>query len=151
MTALEICGNRIIIGFDSGEIKIYNSVDLQCESTLPYGVKNCVVRCFQSTCTEIIAGYDNGLVCVWNIQSGLLMTILPEGTVLDSSEAVSCMRWRKPHLVVGKENGKIGIWQWSNTSFMLLGQWDSNVGRVKRVEFDLEHVIVLEFGSVDAA
>ena len=68
LTVLEVCGYKILLGWNSGEIKIYNSLDLRCETTLEYPEG---VSCLQCTCTEIIAGYGGGSICVWNIQSGL--------------------------------------------------------------------------------
>ena len=61
------------------------------------------------------------------------------------------MRWRKPYLLVGEENGMVVIWQFSATSSVLLGEWDSKVGRVKRVDFDTDLVVVLGFGYTSSA
>ena len=70
-SALQVCGNKIIVGWDSGQIKIYSSDDLVCQGVLNGCMDRARVTCLQCICTEIIAGYDDGSICVWNVQTGV--------------------------------------------------------------------------------
>ena len=148
LTVLEVCGNKIIAGFDDGQVNIYNSVDLNCEKSLPYYQQNGSVQCLQCSCTEIIAGYRDGNICSWNIQSGLQTRKMSlrtfESSHLSSTRYPTCM-WREaPKLVVGTTDGKIVIFQHVNSNFTTLGAW--NVGEhLKKVYFDEKYVIV--FGN----
>ena len=145
LTVLEVCGSKIIIGWDSGQIKIFSSVDLQCETALPYHNQIASVTSLQCTCTEIIAGYDDGYICVWNISNGLLTMVFRLGG--KTTDYATCMRWREPKLVVGKTNGVIGIWQIVNSVRTILGSWKSGFSYVKRVDFNSDYVVVLGYGS----
>ena len=63
-TALEVCQDKIIIGWGTGQIKIYSGADLQCKQVFNYCEDHASVTCLQCTCTELIAAYDDGKVCV---------------------------------------------------------------------------------------
>ena len=143
VTALEVCNDKIIIGFSSGQVNIYKIMDLQCETLLRYCQDRAKVTLLQCTCTEIIAAYSYGSICVWKIESGkLLQTLIGHSQTI--YEEVTCLRWRKPYLVAGKSNEKIQIWQQTdgNAAFTSLGQWDSNVKNVNQVDLYLDYVIV---------
>ena len=70
-TALEVYMNMIIVGWNDGQIKIYDSTNLNCQKVLNY--RRSDVACLQYTRTEIIAGYEDGVICVWNIQGGVVV------------------------------------------------------------------------------
>lgn len=73
--ALETCNNKIIISFASGQVSLYNSVNLQLETVLQYFCDRASANLLQCTCTEIIAAYSDGHILAWNIQSKRLMDI----------------------------------------------------------------------------
>ena len=72
-----ICGhcNVISVELENGSLRIFkNLVDLRegVELQSPYHKHSIVRKCTQCTCAEIIAGYPNGMICAWDIESGIL-------------------------------------------------------------------------------
>ena len=139
LEVLEVCNNKIIIGWDNGQIKIYNSADLRCQTVLNYCFRQSKVTCLQCTCTEIIAGYQDGnLISVWNIQRQFLVCKL----AIAEGSYPTCMRWREPKLVVGTNKGVIHIWQNVSSTFTMLGSWAADKSEIFDVDFNEDYVIV---------
>ena len=89
VTVVEICNDKIIVGLKSGQINIYNSVDLGCDAVLKLCKNQDEVWYLECTCTEIIAGYREDSIYVWDIRSRRLVdTIIPDGPF---EEHVCCM------------------------------------------------------------
>ena len=133
--------NRIAVGLDNGQIKIYKSVDLQCKTVLPYYNEECTPCCFQCTCAEIIAGYEDGNICVRDINSGILKGKITVRNAI-SQDFPHLMRWQSPKLVVATNSSRIKIWQHVDSSFSLLGKWIATEMVVGHVEFDQDYVIL---------
>ena len=129
-TALEVFQNKIVVGWNNGQIGIYSSTDLDCQTVLNYCRSQFGVSCLQCTGTEIMAGYDDRNIRVWEMQNGLLMhrLSLRNENDDDDDENPTCMRWRDPKLVVGTDEGRIYIWQYASSSLTLMGSWDSLIG-----------------------
>ena len=143
-TALEVFENKIIVGWDNGQIGIYNVSDLSCAIVLNYCKSEARVTHLQSTGTEIIAAYGDGNICVWNMGKGFLVhTLSVADKIGDSVDFATCIRWRDPKLVGGTDKGKIHIWQYVNSSFTLLGHWESKNGEIVDLEFNGSYVIIL--------
>ena len=146
-TSVEVCGNKIIIGWTNGHIKIYDAVDLQCLTVLQFGGHP---TCFQCTCTELISGHRDGNICVWNIQSGLLMQKFLMGSPADDFPV--CMRWRPPKLLVASFDGIVKLWQYTNSSFISLSVSEhrpsSYLDNVRRLEFNTDYMVCLHGSSV---
>ena len=141
LTVLEVCGNKIILGLDNGQINIYNSMDLSCQTSLPYYNERRVVLCLQCTCTEIIAGYSDGNICVWNIKSGNLVQKLSLRHPATAPHRNStCMRWKGSKLVLGANDGKVLIFQYVNANVKALGEWTAG-SCVRMVDFDTNYVM----------
>ena len=68
-----------------------------------------LVSNMQCICTKIIMDYSNGNVHTWEIQSRQLAFSFME--YLPYDESVSCMKWSKPYLVLGKSNEAVKIWK----------------------------------------
>ena len=99
-SALQVCKNKIIVGWETGTIKIFNSSDLSGQTVLPYYMNEAGVTCFQCTCTEIIAGYDDGNICVCDVWRGTFSSKLEVGTVGLEADYATSLRWRDPKLLV---------------------------------------------------
>ena len=141
MGAIFVCHNMIFVIFKSGDIKIYNSVDLQCQTRIKSCHNQTVALYIQCTGTEVIVKYFDSSIRVWDIGSGQLMDTIIEGHAEDAY--VNCMRWRAPYFVVGKENSKIGIWQrCPKATFTFLGEWNSNVNFILAVGLDDDYIVV---------
>ena len=138
--------NRIIVGLDTGQIKIYDSVDLQCEAVLPYYNEQSEPCCFQCTCTEVLVGYRDGSIFAWDIKSGLMKgKISVRNASTRDLPFPDRMRWRNPKLVVSASSSaspRIQIWQYANSSFTLLGGWAVTEMSVKRIELHENYVIL---------
>lgn len=142
-SALEVCNNKIIVGWDNGQIKIYNSDDLRCRTVLNNYSSQSRATCLQCTCTELIAGYSNGNISVWNIENGIRMnTILLTNENGNPEGKVTAMRWRNPRLVAATHTGKVKIYQYANNSFSLLGSWDAGKNGVIRVDCNESFVLL---------
>ena len=142
-TALEVCNDKIIVGWNNGQIKIYNSATLRCQTVLNYCMTVAGVTHLQSTGTEIIASYHDKNICVWNIQKEILVDTLravARGT--GDGGYPSFMRWRDPKLIVGTLEGRIHIWQKGISSFTLLASWDAGKRLIINVDFNQDYVIV---------
>ena len=143
-TTLEVFSCKIIVGWNNGQIAIYNSVDLHCQTTLNYCRNESCVDCLQCTGTEIIAGYDDGNICVWNFEKEILLLQISarnENDGRDKSYA-TCMRWRDPKLVIGTSDGRIQISQYVSSSLTLLGGWNTKTYRICDVHFNKSYVIL---------
>ena len=124
----------------------------KCEftTTLALGVRqfcriiiNAGLSCLQCTCTKIIVGlgfFDRN-VCVWNIQSGLLVHfyIGTAGYTALTSHS-TCMTTKAPKLVIGEGDGMISVWQCANSSWSSLGKRKAGVSRTTSLDFDDDHV-----------
>ena len=145
-TTLEVCKNRIIVGGDDGQIEIYNSSDLHRQTVLIYGNTEAAVTCLQCTCTEIIAGYVDGSVCVWDIQRGILVQTLVTADATGDRTSSVCMRWKHSKLVVGADVGTIRIWENVDYSFTLQCNWNARDGRnplrIQDGDFNEDYIIL---------
>ncbi|MBS0648795.1 MAG: F-box/WD repeat-containing protein [Verrucomicrobia bacterium] len=71
-------GPHLIFGNLEGVIKIYDKSLVTLVRELP-AVPSSPVTCFIVSKEELIAGYDNGIILVWNRQNGQLIKTLNEG------------------------------------------------------------------------
>ena len=149
-SALEVCGDKVVVGWNNGQIGIYSATDLHCQTVLSYCENKARVTCLQCTSVEIIAGYSDGNVCVWNIKKKtLLRTLSVKNEKVQGGDYAVCMRWRAPRLVVCTMAGSLKIWQYSNTSVVLLGSWDERPMTVNHVDFNDTYVILERPQTVD--
>ena len=139
-TALQVFSNMIVVGWNNGQVKVYNSTNLNCQTVSNYGTTE--VTCLQCTGTEIIAGYEDGNICVWNIQRGVRMQTLSVVTGNCPIHFPTCMRWRDQKLIAGTAHGRIHVWQYANSSFALRGSWDAGDSHVCDVDFNENYVIL---------
>ena len=142
ISVIVICKKKIIVGWVTGVIELYSSGDLQCQTVLPYYKGKHLVRWLQCTCTEIIAGYDDGNICVWKIQNGILIREVSVRNKGNERDSVRCMRLRIPKFVVVTDSGRVMIWQYVKALLSVLGNWITE-NRVSRVDFDSNYVILL--------
>ena len=149
-TAVDVCKDKIIVGCKNGQIRIHNDTDLHCETVLPHYMNMSEVTCLQCTCTEIIAGYRDGKICVWNIEKGFKahQFSIRKDDWYDPVHA-SCMRWKDPKLVVCTSKGKVKIWQYCSSSLTLLHSWDADQGGIRHVDFNEKYVILQHYYAVD--
>ena len=139
-----VCGNKIVVGWDNGQIKIYNSKDLRCETALSYRDGERGVTGLQCTCKEILAGHNDGSIFVWNIEKG---TLVQKFSVMDTNsgyEYVNCMRWRDPKLVVGTIMQRVKIWQSVSSSFTLLDSWKMPDRFIDDLDFNQDCIFLLQ-------
>ena len=137
---VEVCNDKIIIGWDKGQIEIYSSTDLGRQTLL--NSYRSPVSCLQCTCTEIISGYRDGNICVWNIENGKMEQKL---SIQEKRDHARCMRWRAPRLVVGTTGGKVKIWEYCGTFFTLLCSLDEQpawMRGIMHVDFNEKYLIV---------
>ena len=104
--ALEVFNEKIIFGWNNGQIGIYGSIDLGCQTLLKYCSTDSRVMSLHCTGTEIIAGYDDGNTCIWNMEKRTLQHTLSVANQDGREEYASSLGWRSPRLVVGTFRGK---------------------------------------------
>ena len=145
LTALEVYGNKIIIGWDSGQINIYNTSDLTCENTFSYSNQDSTVSCLQCNGTEIIAAYSDAVMCVWDIESGCLAQKLSLDDSEDSEGCPTMMRVKSSKLVVVTSDDNIRVWQYVSSVFTFVGDWNLNIDAetVKQFDFDENYIFLL--------
>ena len=141
LSALEVCHNKILVGWSNGQVGIYSSVDLCCQIVLSYCMSPALVTCLQCTCTEIIVGYSDGNICVWNLEKRSVEQTLAVG---ESSDHAISMQWRDPKLVVLVGSGKstVEIWQYLSSCFTLLGSWDRNNIMIRHIDCNENYVVL---------
>ena len=138
--AIEVCGKKIIVGWNSGDLTIYDSGDVTRQAVLTKCSQS-VVTSVQCTCSQIIAGYADGSVCAISIQNGNLVKRILIGDGHDGIHAV-CMRWKTPNLIIGTQNNRVQMWQYCDSEFTYHGGWDTNV-ELNRLEFNNNFVALL--------
>ena len=143
-TAFEVSLNMIIVGWNDGQIKIYNHRNLKCQTVLNYGGGE--VTCLQCTGTEIIAGYEDGIICLWNIQRRVVVQKLSVAIGTCGRHFPTCMRWSDGKLVAGTLDGRIHVWQYFNSSFTLLDCWYAGEGHIQDVGVNDSYVILQPWG-----
>lgn len=136
-------GNNIIIGLDNGEIKIYSNADLQCKQVLAHSKLVSEVACLQSTSTEVIAGYRDAIICIWNIQSGDLVRRFCAGNRASDNGYAKFLHLKGTKLAVASMDGKVGIWKYENSSIKFLSGWKS-LGSPMQVGIHGNHIILME-------
>ena len=140
-TALEVYADKIIVGWNNGEIKIYNSASLNCEMVLNYYTSK--VTCLQCPGTEIIAGYEDGVICVWNIETEDLMMSHPVSAASSGRNFLTCMTFRDPALLVGCVlNDGVLIWRYVNSSFTYVNSWDAGENHIQDVDFNENYIVL---------
>ena len=147
LNVLQVCGSRIICGFHDGQVRVYSYPDLQCEAALWSFSSECLVTCLQCTCSEIVVGYTDRNIRIWNIQSGLLIQEFSVGASDNwssgSGRHAVCMKWKAPKLLVGTADGRVSMWQFVNSSVLFLGERCFYNGPITSHEFDDDHVICM--------
>ena len=146
-TLLEVVGDKIITGWDKGQIKIYNKADLRCETVLPSTDGGGKVYCLQYSPAGLIAGYSDGNICFWNVDNKLLVETFSIFTTEESKndyENAHCMRWRGEKLVVGTNEGRVLIWACNEAdlSFNLECEWNSKIPNIERIDL-YENTLIL--------
>ena len=152
-SVLEVCKEKVIISWMTGQIEIFSSVDLCSQTLLNYSDycqstdQSVIVTCVQCTCTEVIAGYNDGNICVWNIEKGILIHKFRLGHESGSGgdeDYATQMRRRGTTLVVGTVKGRVKIWQYvSSFEFTCVGSWDVTDGaRIRKLDFSDNYVIL---------
>ena len=133
VSTLEICNDKILLGFRGGSINIFSSKDLRCETVIEPCRHRAAVSSLRCTCIEIIAGYVDGSVCVWDIQSQEFTDgIMHEDLMRD--KGVPRLGWTKPYVIVAK-NSIIGIYvQGIDGLFHHVREWDSKVPSISSVD-----------------
>ena len=77
--ALVLYDTKIIVGFGTSEINIYSSTDLHCEIVIRYCNDRAGVLSLQCTGSEVIAGYSDSSIQVWEIRSGQWVDTITAG------------------------------------------------------------------------
>ena len=130
-----------------GQIKIYNSTDLHCEVVLPYYNRLSKVYSLQCTCTEIIAGYNDGNICAWDMSTGMLRQKASVRSSGGNGFPIR-LRWHDHKLAVARSDNRIQIWQYmKNSALTLLGDWETRGILASRIEFDEDYVILQDLDS----
>ena len=152
LSVLEICGNKIIIGFNTGRIEIYdsrNGTDLQCETVLAYWNRGSSVTCLVCTCAELIVGYADGSISIWDIQSRHLRKKIVEPDFSHNGPGyATSMRMKGETLVVGTNKGTVRAWQYANGSIISLGQWKQAQSSIISVDFNGTYVALNTSGAL---
>ena len=76
--AIAVSADKIIIGFASGVIQIFNSTDMQCEMVFEK-IRPTRIICLQCTSTEVIAGYRDGYLISWSMKTGEMTQEISNG------------------------------------------------------------------------
>ena len=145
-TALEVYRNKILVGWTTGRINIYNNTDLACQTELKYcSLGRATVTCLQSyTDSEIIAGYDDGNICIWNLEKGAVVRKLATGEKRGNREEyATCMPRKDVKLVVGTNKGRVKIWQFVRAADLtLLENWSVGPDAIYSLDFNDNYVIL---------
>ena len=139
---IAVSGDKIIIGYTSGLIQIFNSTDMQCEMVFEK-IRPKRINCLQCTSTEVIAGYGDGYVISWSMKTGDLVQEISNGKDQDFA-ITTAMQWKSPTLVARFINGHVGIWQYKRGSFVRVGGWtDASMRGPRRLCLTSDYVVVL--------
>ena len=136
-----------MVTFPSGHIKVYRNVDLKCQALLPcYNQKSKVYQ-VECTCSEIIAAYEDGSICSWDLKNGELKGRIWVRGSGGPDDLPFRIKYKDRKLVVATKEGTIQTWQYISPNFTRLGCWQVTGTLVSRIEFDLCYVLLQDIYS----
>ena len=135
---------KVIVGFSTGMIEIFSSDDLHCLTVLTYHNNKSSVTCLQCTGTEIIAGYGDGNISIWNVERAIVLHNLHIriGNDVQYEDYPCSMKWKNARLVIGSGQGRIKIWHYVSSSANLLKTWNVVDGGPLDMDCNENYVIV---------
>ena len=147
---VEACGNKIIIGLAQGPVLLYNSLDLKCEKTFSHCKITSKVTCLQCTCVEIIVGYADANICVWNIQNESLVRKFYGGSLADYGGHAVSLRLSEPMFVAAGGDCLVRVWKFEGAASVTpICEWNPKVGYLEKIDIYRNSIVLLNSITAD--